>query len=258
MAYRYDEDLEFLRSMQSKDLDALVEILTGKDGDRRLTEELTANPLYKRFYPEHIEYVEEVMEELQLFGGNTIINKARGKGVLYREILCDVCDKAKVNYNKKSPVERIEGELLAKILTQAIEKMDMSEIESIASELESIAKDAKIGTAKGLTKQGAIAATQAAVLAGGFGSYQLALIVANAVAKQVLGRGLSLAANAGLTRAISVFAGPIGWAITVLWTALDIAGAAFRVTTPAVIQVAFLRSLKTQREQDKEHAQLYQ
>ena len=252
MAYRYDEDLEFLRSMQSKDLNALVEILTGKDGDRRLTEELTANPLYKRFYPEHIEYVEEVMAELQCYGANSFITIFRGgKGVLYREILCDVCDKAKVNYNKKSPVERIEGELLAKILTQAIEKMDMSELESIA-------KDAKISTAKGLTKQGAIAATQAAVLAGGFGSYQLALIVANAVAKQVLGRGLSLAANAGLTRAIGIFAGPIGWAIMGLWTALDLAGAAYRVTTPAVIQVAFLRSLKTQREQDKEHAQLYQ
>lgn len=257
MAYRYDEDLEFLRSMQSKDLNALVEILTGKDGDRRLTEELTANPLYKRFYPEHIEYVEEVMAELQCYGANSFITIFRGgKGVLYREILCDVCDKAKVNYNKKSPVERIEGELLKKILTQAIEKMDMSELESIASELESIAKDAKISTAKGLTKQGAIAATQAAVLAGGFGSYQLALIVANAVAKQVLGSGLSLAANATLTRAISVFAGPIGWVITGLWTALDLAGAAYRVTTPAVIQVAFLRSLKTQREQG--HEELYQ
>ena len=250
MAYRYDADLEFLRSMQSKDLNALVEILTGKDGDRRLTEKLTANPLYKRFYPEHIEYVEEVMAELQCYGANSFITIFRGgKGVLYREILCDVCDKAKVNYNKKSPVERIEGELLAKILTQAIEKMDMSELESIA-------KDAKISTAKGLTKQGAIAATQAAVLAGGFGSYQLALIVANAVAKQVLGSGLSLAANATLTRAISVFAGPIGWVITGLWTALDIAGAAFRVTTPAVIQVAFLRKLKEQREQG--HEELYQ
>ena len=30
MAYRFDEDLEFLRSMQSEDLDTLVEILIGK------------------------------------------------------------------------------------------------------------------------------------------------------------------------------------------------------------------------------------
>ena len=252
MAYRYDEDLEFLRSMKSKDLDTLVETLTGKDGDRRLTEELTANPLYKRFYPDHIEYVEEIMAELQCYGANSFATIfRRGKGVLYKEILCDVCDKAKVNYNKKSPVERIENELLSKILAQAIEKMDMSELESIA-------KDAKISTAKGFTKQGAIAAMQGAVLAGGFGSYQLALIVTNAVVKQVLGRGLSLAANAGLTRAISVFAGPIGWVLTGLWTAFDIAGAAYRVTMPAVIQVAFLRKLKDQREQDKEHAELYE
>ncbi len=254
MAYRYDEDLEFLRSMKSKDLDTLVETLTGKDGDRRLTEELTANPLYKRFYPDHIEYVEEIMAELQCYGANSIMTILRvGKGVLYKEILCDVCDKAKVNYNKKSPVEHIENELLLKFLTQAIESDEMD-----LSELESIAKDAKISTAKGFTKQGAIVAMQGTVRAGGFMSYQLALTVTNAVVKQVLGRGLSLAANAGLTRAISVFAGPIGWVLTGLWTAFDIAGAAYRVTMPAVIQVAFLRKLKDQREQDKEHADLYE
>lgn len=50
MAYRFDEDLEFLRSMKSEDLNALVEILTGKEGETRFTEELTNNPLYKRFY----------------------------------------------------------------------------------------------------------------------------------------------------------------------------------------------------------------
>lgn len=82
---------------------------------------------------------------------------------------------------------------------------------------------------------------QGAIKAGGFMSYQIALIVANAVAKAVIGRGLTLAANAGLTRAMSVFAGPIGWAITGLWTAVDLAGPAYRITMPAVIQVAFLR-----------------
>lgn len=35
---------------------------------------------------------------------------------------------------------------------------------------------------------------QSAIQAGGFASYKIALIVANAVAKQMLGRGLTLAA----------------------------------------------------------------
>ena len=50
-----------------------------------------------------------------------------------------------------------------------------------------------------------------------------------------------MAGNAALTRLMSILTGPIGWAITGLWTAIDIAGTAYRVTIPAVIQVAALR-----------------
>lgn len=236
MAYRYDSDLEFLCSMESKDLDVLVETLTGKDRTNA-TENLSQQNGYKRHYPDHIKYVDEIMEELQRFGGNTFTTYLfrRGKGVYYKEILCDVCDKMKVNYNKKSSVERIEGELFAKILEKAIDKMD-------EQTLKEILKDTKINTAaKGFRKQATFATIQGAIRAGGFESYKIAVIVANAVAKAVLGRGLSLAANAGLTRAMSIFAGPIGWFITGLWTALDLAGPAYRITIPAVIQVAFLR-----------------
>ncbi len=235
MAYRYDSDLEFLRSMESKDLDVLVETLTGKDKSN-LTENLSQQSGYKAHYPNHIRYVDEIAEELQRFGGNTFVNYLIrfGKGVHYKEILCDVCDKMKVNYNKKSPVERIEGELFAKILEKAMDKID-------EETLKELLKNTKINTAKGFSKQAAFAAIQGAIRAGGFASYQLAVIVANAVAMQILGRGLTIAANAGLTRAIGVFAGPIGWAITALWTAIDIAGPAYRITMPAVIQVAFLR-----------------
>ena len=238
MAYRYDSDLEFLRSMESKDLDVLVETLTGKDKSNS-TENLSQQDGYKRHYPDHIKYVDEIAEELQRFGGNTVATYLfrLGEGVLYKEILCDVCDKMKVNYNKNSSVERIEGKLFSKILEKSIDEMD----EQVLKDIKDILKDANIDTAKGFSKQAALAAMQSAIRAGGFMSYQITLIVANAVAKAVLGRGLTLAANAGLTRVMSIFAGPIGLVITGLWTAVDIAGPAYRITIPAVIQVAFLR-----------------
>ncbi|MFL9996938.1 hypothetical protein PQR34_37965 [Paraburkholderia sediminicola] len=34
-----------------------------------------------------------------------------GKGVTYKEVLCDVCDKLDVNYSKKSSVEMISESL---------------------------------------------------------------------------------------------------------------------------------------------------
>jgi uncharacterized protein YaaW (UPF0174 family) len=67
------------------------------------------------------------------------------------------------------------------------------------------------------------------------------LIVVNAILKALIGRGLSFAGNAALTRTMAVLTGPIGWAITGIWTAIDIASPAYRVTIPAVIQVAALR-----------------
>ncbi len=59
--------------------------------------------------------------------------------------------------------------------------------------------------------------------------------------KVLLGRGLSLAANATLTRALSLFSGPVGWTIMTTWTALDLASLAYRVTIPAVLQIIILR-----------------
>ena len=95
---------------------------------------------------------------------------------------------------------------------------------------------------QGFGKQAMIAAIQIAIKKGGFAAYKLAVIVANAVCRTLLGRSLSFAANATLTRWLSVFAGPIGWAITTIWTAIDIAGPAYRVTIPAVIQIAYMRT----------------
>lgn len=235
MAYKTDKDLEFLRELKSSDLNELVEILKGKDGDERATQSLSYNDLFKRFYPNHQEYIELILEELQLFGGNSFINMFRGGGVLYKEILCDVCDKIKVNYNKSQNTQTIEQGLFMKILSDSLDKMSEEDLKNISNEL-------GLKTTK-FTSQAVMGALQIAIKQSGFMAYKITLIVANAIAKAVLGRGLSLAANAGIARTIGIFAGPIGWIITGLWTVADIAGPAYRVTIPAVIQVAFLRQV---------------
>jgi len=67
------------------------------------------------------------------------------------------------------------------------------------------------------------------------------LMIVNAFMNTLLGRSLSLSGNLALTRTLAVLTGPIGWSITGLWTTIDAAGPAYRVTIPAVIQVAVLR-----------------
>lgn len=244
MAYRKDEDLEFLGEMKSKDLHDLVESLTkDKDGNVRLAEELTTKDIYKKNYPDHAKYWELMAAEIQCFGANSFATVLRGgKGVLYREVLRDVCDKSKVNYNEKQATKSIEGQLLIKLLGDAMEKMSESDRVDFA-------KLIGFNTAKTFSPESMMAAAQAAFTAGGFQSYRVALMVANGVSRAVLGRGLTFAANATLTRTLSIISGPIGWAITGAWTAIDLAGPAFRVTLPAVIQVALLRQ-KHQAEVD--------
>lgn len=236
MAYRLDEDLEFLQYLDDKSLDLLVEVLIkNKDGKLRLTENITSNDLYKINNPQHSKYWELIGEEIQTFGGNTFVNVIRKKGVTYKEILCDVCDKMKVNYNKKSNVLTIEKNLFMKILEDSMENMTEEELKNIVKEL-------NLKT-QSFTKQTVMAALQVAIKQGGFKSYQIAVIVANAVWKALFGKGLTLVANSTLTKTISIFAGPIGWVITGVLTAIDIAGPAYRVTIPTVIQVAFLRKM---------------
>ena len=89
MAYRSDKDLEFLKECTSEDLGILVAILTAdKDGDARLTEELTVNERYKSSNPDHRQYLDLIAAELQCFGGNSIATMFRGgEGVLYKEVL---------------------------------------------------------------------------------------------------------------------------------------------------------------------------
>ncbi len=238
MAYRDDNDLEFLQNIKSEDLDDLVYCLThDKDGELRWTEELTTSEKYKLYYPDHNRYWKEIAAEIQCFGANTIVTIffRGGKGVKYREVLTDVCDKMKVNYNKDSSVEKIENNLLMKILTDALENMSREELKKLA-EATGVKNTSGIITAETM-----VGAFQAVFHAGGFKSYELTVIIVNAIMKALIGRGLSFAGNAALTRTMAILTGPIGWVITGLWTAIDIAGPAYRVTIPAVIQVAVLR-----------------
>lgn len=236
MAYRDDADLKFLGEMSSEELHDLFRCLTeDKDGGSLLTEELTASDEYKKHGPNHSKYWQLIAAELQCFGANTFTTLLRGgKGVLYREVLCDVADKLKVKYDKKDSILDIENKLLSKVLESAIDKMTETERQNFAKTLGII-------NLKTFTPATMVAAAQIAFKAGGFKSFQLTLVIANAVSRAILGRGIALAGNAALVRSASILAGPIGWGITGAWTLVDVAGPAYRVTIPAVIQVVLLR-----------------
>lgn len=242
MAYRSDSDLEFLKNISSEELAPLVRMLThDSDGEVRFTEELTNNSTYQRYYPDHNKYWELIAAEIQCFGANSFATMFRGgEGILYREVLTDVCDKLDVNYNSSSKISVIEDNLFRKVCADSIENMSSQDLKSLAESL-------GLKNTTSFTSESMVSIAMGIFNAGGFKSYQLSVIVANGVIKALTGTGLKIATNAGLTKVLSVMTGPIGWAITALWTAIDVAGGAYRVTIPTVIYVALLRKQQSDK-----------
>lgn len=244
MAYRQDPDLDFLGKCTSEELADLVYLLTfDKDNKARLTEQLSSNGKYKRYYPDHKMYWEEIAEEIQRFGGNTVSNLIRlGKGVLYREILCDVCDNFKVKYEKSDHTKDIEKFLLAKVLEKAISDLPDDEIKILAKEL-NVPSD---GIPKSLLATSVATAAQT-ILSTTFTTTLYSTSIASLVNPQLItGTVGGVIANTTLGRVLGVAAGPIGWSISGAWLLKDIASPAMRVTVPAVIQIALLRAKKIQ------------
>lgn len=139
----------------------------------------------------------------------------------------------KVKLPDKASVETKESNLLQKMIEGALDKMTLEVRKEFV-------KDLNVETTD-FSKQAILLAVQIAIKQSGFMAYQLAVVIANVIARQILGHGLKFAVNAGITRLLGTLLGPIGWAVTATWTAIDAAGPAFRVTIPATIYIAALR-----------------
>ena len=232
----FDENLTPLLSLATnEDLDPLVEYIKKAD----LSESLTSNDLYKKYTPNHTQYVELIEREIREFGGNSFLNIFRKAGPQYHEIVCDVAVKLDANYNSKSSIEEVESAILLRIMSQSWEKMSNEERREFLLEM-------GLGTGiSSVPKAFPVAALQIALRSSGYLAGEFATMVANAVAIKLLGTSLTAVANTTLTRSIAVFAGPIGWVVTGIWTALDLAGPAYRVTIPCVVHIAMLRQRYT-------------
>lgn len=232
-----DHDLALLLSSADvEDLTVLIDHITDKGEGRISLSAATCKVLVDAKKAGQIDDACRALiaEELQRFGGNSVVNLFRGgAGVSYREILRDVAGHVSATTSSKSDCVQLESAIVATMMDQAFAKMTEQEREDLFAEF-----GAKYTPGAG---PAAMAVLLVAIRASGFGTFKLAAIVANAVARAILGRGLAFGATAGVMRGIGAFAGPIGWAVTAVWTVFDLASPAYRVTLPCVIQLAYIR-----------------
>ncbi|GAA8294282.1 DUF3944 domain-containing protein [Helicobacter pylori] len=231
--------MEFLKRLSSGDLKDLFDVLVyDEDGTLRMNKELTSSTKYKIYGRDYAKYTERIAEELQRYGGNSFANFFRGEGVLYKEILCDVCDHLKVNYNESSNTSLIEENMLAKILKDSLEQISKKDLEELCHELGMTNINKMIGGNKQVLDTSVLTLFKT----GGFSFLSVGYSCCKCNGKKTLGHGLTaVAGKVALKKISGILAGPIGWAITGVLVSINLAGPAYRVTVPACFVVAALR-----------------
>jgi uncharacterized protein YaaW (UPF0174 family) len=230
-------NLNFLNECSNEQLKLLVDfIIYDSDGQKRWTEELTTRKDFMINYPNNlVKCVPHIIDELQRFGGNTFRNKIRGHGVPYREILENVCNQLKVNYNKNNDTPLLEHYLLQKILLMSIEKMSEEDVQHLSKHYTKDMLKKKIG----LLKAGSPLFIRL-----------ITMIIAKLAKKWGMQQAAKLAVDFAGSKAFTILAGPIGWVLSSLWTVYDIAGPAYRVMIPCTITIAYLRIVSEKTEDE--------
>lgn len=234
---------DILSHATDEELDPILDCILGKDRDGRLGSSLDMDEEYKAHPKEPSRYWKKVGEEIQLYGGHTMANVLRGHGVTYHEILVDVAKRVGVKFNKNSPSESIEVLLVQKIFEDAWERLSPADREKFI-------REAGLNGVVNVLSPGPIVtvAILSVLKVGGFATYKFMVIIVHSVWRFLFGYGLPFMASPILTKGMSVFIGPIGWAIACGWVAFDLLGPAFRVTVPAVLQIALIRQSHAYRK----------
>lgn len=234
---------QLLERATNEDLETLVEyILKAK------TESLSGHAKFKCHHPDHRHYAGVIFDELRLFGGNSFANLWRKSGPSYVELVRDVADKFKVKNTSSMELIELEEALVQSILRQALERSSGEDRRALEEILQEAGLDrTKIAALlQGSALSGLVVPAVARLIL-----YRSSMVIVNSMAQQLLGHGLRTAVIAGGSfaggRVIAALAGPVGWVIAGVWTAVDLAGPAYRVTIPCVLHIAMLR-LKARTE----------
>lgn len=224
-----------LRHADVDDIDVLVDYLTDKGEGRLMLESHLCRTLIAakkaREYSNTLR--ERIADEIKAFGSHTLKNLFRKDAIDYSSVVQDVANHLKAPFNKSTTDANVEAAIIQKLFADSVLKMSEAERTKVFEDL-------GIGD-HSVIEPAAVAVAIAAGRMTGLNPYRYALIVANAVAKAILGRGLTWTGNIILTRTVSIMLGPIGWVLTGLWTAFDLGSPAYRVTVPCIVQIAYMR-----------------
>lgn len=156
----------------------------------------------------------------------------------YPEVLAATAEHLKIEVDASAGIVQVEKEILAKLVNDSIEQMDEETREAFFEDLQ-----ASVGSSTAFAfGPGVIFTAQLLGRYGGFLTYRLAVTFANQLARMVIGKGMTFAANAALTRGLSVFLGPVASSLSALWFAYELLGPSYRKMIASVVHIAAIRA----------------
>ena len=153
----------------------------------------------------------------------------------YSSILEKIKNKLKITENSKSDND-IEKAIAIKVLNDALSKMSIEQKNQFEKEIIKIS-DKENGYSY---KVGTVFSALTAAQVSGFGVYLLATSTLSTLSG-IIGISLPFAAYTGLSSAISVIIGPVGWIGAGLFTLWKINDVNFNKIIPSVIYISWLR-----------------
>lgn len=247
--YRDDPGLRFLSMCDNDDVSNLAQILIyDTDGEIRRT----SNILTDTGFTKHLDHPqrwqkswEVIAGELQLYGGDSVVNLFRGTGVLYEEILSDVCERANIKLTgEEKEIVQKEEKLIEFLADKAWEKMSAAQREEFLQKINLIER---FKDATGLSP------VRLALAAGGATAMVVYEYVAGALLASLGALGARMigpmaAQFIGTRLGTTALGGPFALVLGVALTIPMLSGAAYRVTMPAVIQIAYMRKKYLERD----------
>ncbi len=168
--------------------------------------------------------------------GTPIFSYALGNAKSYHEIVTDVAAQVGVPVSSSMSTMKIETNLLQKLWADVLSRLSQQEREALLAKAEALAAQYGTSAKKEMVGFAGLAAAQMS----GFGVYLLGSTLLGAL-NSALGLGLGFGAFTGLSSAISVVIGPLGWAALGLYTIKKLGAPNYKKLLPVVILIASQR-----------------
>ena len=136
--------------------------------------------------------------------------KETGRQACYETLAFHVASKLQISISSDSSLDAVEAEIVSALMKKYEESLSPEEREAWLRDFRVEAQRRGISIAPELTGLGVLTAAQLS----GFGVYLVASTALGAISS-TLGLGLGFGAFVGLSKAISIIIGPVGWAVLI-------------------------------------------